>query len=682
MASRIKGITIEIGGDTSSLQASLRGVDKQLKDTQSKLKDVNKLLKLDPSNVELLRQKQQALKDAIKQTSDRLEELKKVSKDSVSPEEWDSIQREIIATEQDLKSLKKQLKEFGSVAAQQIQAAGQKMQDFGGKIEAAGRALQPLSTAAAAVVTALVGVGYNAVKSADELNTLSQQTGISTDELQKMQYASELVDVSLEDITGAMKKMKGNMTGHAETWEQLGVAVTNADGSMRDANSVFKDTLKALSKIDNETERDQVAMDIFGKSADQLAGIIDDGGAALEQYGQQAEDLGLILSGDTLDALNETNDTIEQTKAQLKGAFGQLGATVASALAPMVTKLSTLIGKVSDRLKKLTPQQTETILKIAAVVAALAPVVTVVGRVVRVMGNLVTGVGKVVGALAGINPVVLIVIAAITALVAAGVWLYKHWDEVKAFAIKTWNAIKDGITNIISTLKETLAKIWNNIKTTVTNTWNNIKSAVTNTVNAIKTFVTTAWNNIKTAVSSAVNGLKSAVTTAWNGIKTSVNTVVTTIKAKVTSTWTSIKSSVQSTVDGLKSAIGGAFDGIHDKVSSIVDNVKSKLEAFKQAFEDAKNKIKAIIDKIKDLLNVNLTMPRVNSIGLASNSVVTSPNGVSYGSNAATTPVINAGTTNVTINVYASEGMDINVLADRIQDRFVALQAQRNLAYA
>ena len=634
MASRIKGITIEIGGDTSSLQASLRGVDKELSSTQSKLKDVNKLLKLDPSNVELLRQKQQALKDAIKQTSDRLEELKKVSKDSVSPEEWDSIQREIIATEQDLKSLKKQYKEFGSVAAQQIQVAGQKMQDFGNKIEDAGRKLQPLSTAAAAVVTSLVGLGYNAVKSADELSTLSQQTGISTDELQKMQYASELVDVSLEDITGAMKKMKGNMTGHAETWDKLGVSVTNADGSMRDVNSVFKDTLKALSKIDNETERDQVAMDIFGKSADQLAGIIDDGGAALEEYGQQAEDLGLILSGDTLDALNETNDTIDQTKAQLAGAFGQLGATVATTLAPLINNLTTLIGKVSEKLKNLTPQQTETILKIAAVVAALAPVVTIVGKVVHVMGTLITGVGKVVGALATINPVVLIVIAAITALVAAGVWLYKHWDEVKEFAINTWNAIKDGVTNAV-----------NNLKTGVTNAWNAVKTAVTNTVNAIK--------------------------------------------SKVVSVWTSITSSVKAAVDGLKSGVTGAWDAMKEKISGVVDNIKSKLDVFKQAFESIKEKVMGVIDKIKELFNFQLPpgITRLlnggisNGVSFTPNAVLTGPNGVSYGNNAAPSPVSTA-TTNVTINVYAPEGMDINQLADRIQERFVALQVQRDLAYA
>lgn len=626
MAGNIKGITIEIGGDTTDLQRSLKSVDKELKNTQSTLKDVNKLLKLDPTNTELLRQKQKALKDAISETKDRLAMLKSVNKDAVTPEQWDAVQREIIETEQNLSALETEYKNFGSVAGQVIQAAGQKMQEFGGKVEEVGRKLQPLSTAAAGVVASLVGMGYKAVQSADELATLSQRTGISTDDLQKFQYASDLVDVSLEDMTGALKKMKSNMTGHADTWAELGVAVTNADGSMRDANDVFKDTLKALSKIDNETERDQKAMDLFGKSADNLAGIIDDGGAALEEYGQQAEDLGLILSTDTIESLNATNDTIDQTKAQLAGAFGQLGATVATTLAPLITQIASGIEKVTQKLQSLSPETMETILKIAAVVAAVAPVITVVGKVISTIGTLTKTIGTVVSALGAVNPIVLIVIAAIAALVAAGVWLYKHWDEVKAFAVATWNAIK-------------------------------------------------------TAVVNAVNGLKTGVTNAWNAVKTAVTNTVNAIKSKVVSVWTSITSSVKAAVNALRDGVTGAWDAMKEKISGVVDNIKSKLDIFKQAFENIREKVQAVIDKIKSLFSFELPpgLTRLLNGGVSNGVVV---NGINYGTTTApTAPNVNS-TANVTINVYAAEGMDVNELADRIQDRFVAMAAQRNLAYA
>ena len=109
MAGRIAGITIEIGGDTTDLQKSLKSVDSQLKKTQSNLKDIDKLLKLDPNNTELLRQKQQELEKAIGLTKTRLDELKNAqSQVSEGSAEWDALQREIIATEQSLGQLEGQ----------------------------------------------------------------------------------------------------------------------------------------------------------------------------------------------------------------------------------------------------------------------------------------------------------------------------------------------------------------------------------------------------------------------------------------------------------------------------------------------------------------------------------------------------------------------------------------------
>lgn len=480
---RISGITIEIGGDTTNLQKSLKKVDGALRTTQGNLKDVNKLLKLDPGNVELLRQKQQDLEKSISLTKDRLEQLKAVNKDSVSPEEWDAIQREIVATEQSLKGLEQQYRDFGSVASQQIKAVGQSLQDAGGKVEAFGKKLAPVSGAAAAIGGGLLKLGYNAITSADELNTLSQQTGISTDELQRMQYASELVDVSVEDITGALRKLKPKITENNTALADLGVATTDADGNLRDATDVFYDALEALSKIDNETERDQAAMELFGKSADSLAGIIDDGGAAIRDYGQQAEDLGLILDGDTLDALNTTNDTIDKLKANLAGTMAAIGADVASVLGPALEKGAELIKTITDKLRKLTPEQTETILKIVGVVAALAPVITIGGKLISGLGSIISVIGTVVGVLGG--PLTI----AIGAIIAIGVLLYKNWDTVKEYAIKlkdgvvnAFNNIKDKVNGAIDAVKskiDTLKQKFEDLKTKVGNIWESIKNFFT-----------------------------------------------------------------------------------------------------------------------------------------------------------------------------------------------------------
>ena len=483
MAGRIAGITIEIGGNTTKLQKALSSVDKQLRATQANLKDVNKLLKLNPGNTELLTQKQKNLSEAINLTKSRLDQLRSAQSNvQKGSAEWDALQREIIETEGRLRGLQTEMRNFGSVTAQQIKVVGGKLQEAG-KIEDVGRKLSGISAGAAAIGGGLLKLGYNAVQSADDLNTLSKQTGISTDELQKMQYASDLVDVSIEDITGALRKMKPKMDENNETFKNLGVSVTNADGSLRSATDVFYDSIKALSGIQNETERDQIAMALFGKGADELAGIIDDGGEALKQYGDEAENLGLIMSGDTLDALNQTNDVIDQTKARLAGTAAQIGADVATVLGPALEKGAEWIGTITAKLRELTPEQTETILKIVGIVAAIGPVLVIGGKLIAGIGSLISVIGSVVGFLGG--PLTI----AIAAVIAIGVLLYKNWDTIKEKAVNLWNglkstfeSIKTTITNVVQIVISKVQALWSKISST----FENIKNKIKNVVDTIK----------------------------------------------------------------------------------------------------------------------------------------------------------------------------------------------------
>lgn len=529
MAGRIAGITIEIGGDTKNLQKALKGVDSQLKTTQSNLKDINKLLKLDPKNTELLTQKQKNLQSAISLTKDRIQQLKEAQKGvQEGSAEWEALNREIIANEQQLKSLQKEYRQFGSVAAQQIKAVGKQLQETGAKVEEFGKKFSGISGAAAAIGGGLLKMGYDAVQSADELNTLSKQTGLTTEEIQKMQYASDLVDVSFEDISGAMRKLKANIDPANESLAKLGVETLNTDGSLRSANDVFFDTVRALSTVSNETERDQLAMDLFGKSADNLAGIIDDGGAALEAFGQQAEDLGLILDQDTIDSLNETNDTLDKLKKNISGTMAKIGADVGSVLAPLLEKGAELIGKITEKLRELTPEQTETILKIVGIVAAVAPAIIIIGKLISGLGSIITVIGTVVGVLGG--PLTI----AIAAAVAVGILLWKNWDKIKAKA-------QEVATNVVSA-------------------WEGLKAGVVSAVSAVSSWVTTTWENIKTTVTTTVENLKSAVTTAWDGLKSSISSVIDGIKSKIDTLKTnleSLKTKAQNVVDRIKSIFSG-----------------------------------------------------------------------------------------------------------------------------
>ena len=189
---RIKGITIEIGGDTTGLDKALKDTNKNIKSTQDQLKDVERLLKLDPSNTELLSQKQKLLAQAVSETKDKLATLKDAEKQAqqqfaegkISQEQYEGLQREIIETEQKLKTLESQAEKSNAVL-QQISLAGDKVQEFGGKVEDAGKKLLPVTAAIAGLGTAAVATVADFDESMSKVSAISGATGDEFDQLRE-----------------------------------------------------------------------------------------------------------------------------------------------------------------------------------------------------------------------------------------------------------------------------------------------------------------------------------------------------------------------------------------------------------------------------------------------------------------------------------------------------------------
>ena len=190
MANRIKGITVEIGGDTTKLSKALEGVNKNIKNTQTQLKDVEKLLKLDPSNTELLSQKQKLLADAVSSTKEKLETLKTAAEQAntalangdISQEQYDALQREIIETEQELRNLQTEADKTNTAFAK-IGAAGEVMQNVGDKISGAGEKLLPVTAGITALGTAAVKTGADFDSAMSKVAAVSGATG---DDLQAL----------------------------------------------------------------------------------------------------------------------------------------------------------------------------------------------------------------------------------------------------------------------------------------------------------------------------------------------------------------------------------------------------------------------------------------------------------------------------------------------------------------
>lgn len=441
---RIKGITIEIGGNTTKLTDSLKNVDKSLKDTQSKLKDVNKLLKLDPSNIELLRQKHDLLSKAVDDTKKRQEELKKALEDAknsgdtkYTQEQQNALQRELIETTQDLKQLQDALNHSSPL----LEAVSAKTGEWSEKT-------RKMSTAAAGLGAAMIGNAYSAALAGDDLNTLSKQTGFTVEELQKMQYASNLVDVDFNTMTGSIAKLTKNMANGSDAFGKLGISVKDEmTGQLRDANTVWYETLWALSKVQNETERDALAMELFGKSAADLSGIVDDGGAALMSYGSEAEELGLILSQDNVDAANKFKDAMDQLKARTSAAFLEAGASLAETLVPALEKLVEIATQVLTWFANLDGGTQAFILTVLALVAAISPILGIISALTGAAAALNVAMLPMIATIGGI-------ILAVGAVVAAGVLLYQNWDTIKQKASELWSSITTTFENIKTSISE------------------------------------------------------------------------------------------------------------------------------------------------------------------------------------------------------------------------------------
>lgn len=218
-------------------------------------------------------------------------------------------------------SMKSSMNAMGSLDAQSLALAG------------------GFAAVAAAIVKAekaMISMTKESAAFADNIITLSMQTGQSTQQLQEFAYASELIDVSVDTLQGSLTKLTNNMqdtmngTGNAKaSFEALGVSVTNADGSMRSANDVFYETIDALGQVKNETERDAMAMDIFGRSAQDLNPLIIQGSKTLKAYADEAHNMGYVLDDEALSALGAVDDAYQRLQKTQEGVKNQLAVEFA-----------------------------------------------------------------------------------------------------------------------------------------------------------------------------------------------------------------------------------------------------------------------------------------------------------------------------------------------------------------
>jgi len=574
MAGTIKGMTIEIGGNTAPLEQALKDTNKEIKTTQKELNEVNKALKFDPKNVELLRQKQQLLGDQIGQTKTKLDVLKQAQAKlddemkkggEVNQAEYRKLQREIIATQGSLDKLTKEAKECNPqlVKLQEgLKKAGEIAENVTQKL--ANLTISGIKAMATASVGAVTAIGNLAIKAgalADDLNTLASTTGLSTKQLQEFSYASDLIDVSTETLAGSLKKLtmqmntaKSGTGASAEAFKKLGVNVTDAQGNLRNNNDVFNDTIRALGKVANETERDTLAMQIFGKSATELNPLIEGGIDTLAEMGKQANDLGLILSQEALDGANAFNDQIDILKANGRQTFQVIGSEIASQLTPAMTSLN---GEVEKVIKSIT-----TAIKNGGLTG-------LVEEMTKQIGNLVSSVAKQLPKLAELGKKMLLTFV----------------EAIKENAAEIGSAGAEVITTLISGFYEVLPSL--------------LETAVL----LITSFIQTIGEQLPTLIPTIIDGILGAV----NAIIDNIDLIIDAGLQLFLGLVEGLERALPNLLAKLPEIIQKVVTAIIENLPTIIEAVGTIIVAIANTIgESADTIVPAIIDTILALVDIIL----------------------------------------------------------------------------
>jgi phage-related protein len=279
--------------------------------------------------------------------------------------ELNGMERELSDNEKALDNVGDEMQEAAKDAdkmGDEVQETGKQADDAGGRFEKLGGILKGVGVALAAAVVAigaaavgtakaLTDMSVNAAAYADEILTMHSVTGMSTESLQAYKYAAELVDVSMETLTGSMAKNVKSMSnatdstkGVGKAYAELGVSVRDSNGHLRDSETVYWEAIDALGKVQNETERDALAMQIFGKSARDLNPLIEQGSAGIAELTDEARSMGAIMSGESLEALGKFDDSIQRLKSGGEAAKNALGMVLLPQLQVLADDGVSLLG--------------------------------------------------------------------------------------------------------------------------------------------------------------------------------------------------------------------------------------------------------------------------------------------------------------------------------------------------
>ena len=653
---RIAGITIEIDGNTTKLTQALAGVDKSLKNTQNQLKDVDRLLKIKPTSTELLTQKQKGLQKAIGDTKTRLQELKSVNKDAVSPEQWDSVQREIIETEGKLKSLESQAATSASVLGSKMQVVGNTLKDVGSHLTEIGTSLTQKLT------VPLVAVGGIAVAKFAEVDKTMQLTnktmGNTADQADMLNKAMKdaasnstfgmndaatatlnfaRAGLNAEEAAAALApamNLAAGEGGNLDTVSAGLVATINGFGGSFSEAGTYADVFanacnNSALNVDGLSSAMSVAAPVFstaGYSVNDAAlymGVMANAGIEAEQAANSLKTgLARLVSppkeaAEAMDKLGisvtNSDGTMKdstQIQEELHDAFSglseseQLAAASAifgkNQMAPWLALINTAPSDVSELSDALGTQGT-TAEMASAMMGGFGGSIEKLKSSIDVLA---TSLGE------ALAPTIQQVADFIQGLVDKFNSLSPAQQETIAkigllvAALGPVITIVGGITSVIGTVVGAIGTVITAVSAVagVLSAGGGAAAALGAAIAALGGPVTVVTGIIVglIAVGALVianwDKIKATAAKVWNAIKATVSSVMASIKATLINVWNAIRTTITSVVNNIKAKITAVWNGIKTTISTVVNGIKSAIST---GFNAAKSTVTNVMNGIK-----------------------------------------------------------------------------------
>lgn len=644
MASNIKGIIVEIGGDTSGLQKALKKVNSATSSLSKELRGINSLLKLDPKNTELLTQKQTVLKEKIEATTEQLKQLKNAqdmyikSGGDLNSDKYRSLQRQIISTENELKGLNQEASRWTKLS-NNLGNVSSKMQEFGNKIQEVGKK----ASIASGLVAGLFGAGikYNAdiettTKAFETFLGSAEDATNAINEIRKQSKTSPFDTKELIKANQYLITTGESADSSRKTISALADAISLTGGGNDELNRMASN-LQQIKNAGKATSMDirqfaYAGIDVYGILADTTGKNVEE----LKKMDITYEELSKALiqasseGGKYYNGQSKMADTLNGKINKLKKTFQDLLGELSESLMPIIEKI---IGKLQEFLawfSQLDQKQKDMITKIGLAIVALGPALTIIGKLVSVGGKIAGVLGKISAALgkasAGIGGIgkvltvlsgpIGIVIAAVGALIGIFVHLYKTNEEFRNKVQETWKNIVDVfqtyVMPVIMQIKEFISNVLQTIWSVIQTVWSTIEPFVQEIFETILDWWNDTGSDIFASLMLVLSKIMEGINWLWkNVLDPIIKFLLEVLKPVIGAVFGAISGVINSVLDVIKSVwngIKGVFEGIINFITGVFSgDWKKAWEGVKQIFANIAstlgNIFKAPINFIIDVVN-------------------------------------------------------------------------------